>query len=132
LRSFPIILATALGTFFLLWLLATIAVRVTGVPKGFPPFTALPLLSGVAGGFLGAALVYSMLRAFTTQPDRLFLFVALGLLALSFSLPLRLSFTKSVRFQGVTPAAQMVLAMFHTMIAASAVTVLTRTFENSR
>jgi hypothetical protein len=53
--------------------------------------------------------------------------VSIGILALSFMLPLRLSFTKSKRLAGVTPSAQMTLAPMHTVIAAAAVTVLTRT-----
>ena len=52
-------------------------------------------------------------------------FVSIVVLALSFGLPLRLSFTKSHRFAGVTPSAQMVLALLHTTIATVAVAVLT-------
>jgi hypothetical protein len=36
----------------------------------------------------------------------MFLFVAVCALALSFALPIRLSFTKSHRFAGVTPSGQ--------------------------
>ena len=117
----------AVMTFLGVWGAAILARNVTGVPKNFPPFTALPLLSGVAGGFLGAAAVYAIVRSSSTNPDRIFFFVAITFLALSFVLPIRLSFTKSHRFAGVTPAAQMTLALFHAFIAASSVTVLTRT-----
>ncbi len=109
-----------------LWALSAVAIKLTGVPSGFPPFTSLPLLSGVAGGFLGASAVYAVVRASAAHPDRVFFFIAITFLALSFALPLRLSFTKSHRFAGVTPAAQMTLALFHTIIAASSVTALTR------
>lgn len=119
---------TALGTFVLVWLIAAAAMRFTGVPSGFAPFTALPLLSGVVGGFLGASIVYLVIRSLSNQPNRLFLFVAIAVLALSFGLPLRLSFTKSPRFSGVTPAAQMTLALLHTIVATAAVTALTRTY----
>jgi hypothetical protein len=101
--------------------------RFSGVPKGFPPFTALPLLSGVCGGFLGACIIYAFIRRFSEQPDRTFFFVSIAVLALSFLLPLRLSFTRSARFVGVTPAAQMILALLHTVIATAAVSVLTKT-----
>ncbi len=113
------------GTFVAVWFVANIALRFTGVPKGFPPFTVLPLLSGVVGGFIGASAVYLLLTTISTNPNRSMFFVSIGVLALSFGLPLRLSFTKSPRFAGVTPSAQMVLALLHTTIATAAVTVLT-------
>lgn len=117
---------TALFTFMVVWALSAIAMKVTGVPDGFPPFTALPLLSGVAGGFVGASAVYAIVKILAVHPDRVFFYIALAFLALSFALPLRLNFTSSRRFMGVTPAAQMTLALFHTLIAASCVTALTR------
>ncbi len=123
----PVSLVTSavVMTFLVVWGLAILARNVTGVPKDFPPFTALPLLSGVAGGFLGAAAVYAMVRVSSTNPDRIFFFVAITFLALSFALPIRLSFIKSHCFAGVTPSAQMTLALFHAIIAASSVTALT-------
>ena len=121
---FTLITAIA-GTFVAVWLLANIALRITGVPKGFPPFTVLPLLSGVVGGFIGASAVYLLLTTISANPNRSMFFVSIAVLALSFGLPLRLSFTKSPRFAGVTPSAQMVLALLHTTIATAAVTVLT-------
>ena len=117
---------TALATFIVVWALSVFAMKVTGVPDDFPPFTGLPILSGVVGGFLGASAIYALVRASAANPDRVFFFVAIAFLALSFGLPLRLSFTKSPRFAGVTPAAQMTLALFHTIVAASSVTALTR------
>jgi hypothetical protein len=126
-KLFSVVALTAAGTYLLLWLLAALALRFTGVPKGFPPFTALPLLSGVFGGFLGASAVYALIGAVSRQPNRIFLFISLAVLALSFALPLRLSFTKSHRFVGATPAAQMTLALMHTVIATAAVAVLTGT-----
>ncbi len=125
-RIFAGVALTAAGTFLLIRLMAAVAVRFTGVPKGFPPFTTLPLLSGVLGGFLCASAVYALVRTVSSQPDRVFFFVSIAFLALSFALPLRLSFTKSPRFSGVTPAAQMTLALMHTVIATAAITVLTR------
>ena len=113
------------GTFVAVWLLANVALRVTGVPRGFPPFTVLPLLSGVVGGFLGASAVYLIIRSVSANPNRSMFFVSIFVLALSFGLPLRLSFTKSSRFAGVTTSAQMVLALLHTTIATVAVSVLT-------
>ncbi len=121
-----LITLTASGTLVLVWALSVLAMKATGVPSGFPPFTLLPLVTGVAGGFLGASAVYALISAYAANPDRVFLFVAIAFLVLSFGLPLRLSFTHSPRFAGVTPAAQMALALFHTIIAASSVTALTR------
>ena len=118
-----------LGAALLVWgletLIAQFALRITGVPKGFPPFTTLPLLSGVVGGFLLAAMAYAVIGLVAAHPHRVFFFVAIATLALSFALPLRLSFTKSKRFAGVTPSAQMFLALMHTVVATGAVTALT-------
>jgi hypothetical protein len=125
-RLFAAVTLTAMGTFILVRLLAVLAIRFTGVPKGFPPFTTLPLFSGVLGGFLCASAVYGLIRLVFAQPNRDFLFVSLATLALSFGLPLRLSFTRLPRFSGVTPAAQMTLALMHTVIATAVVTTLTR------
>ena len=124
-KSLLILIGAGIATFLLVWLLAGVAMRITGVPRGFPPFTALPLLSGVAGAFLGACAVYAGVQATAARPERTFVFIAFAVLVLSFALPLRLSFTKSPRFAGVTPAAQMTLALLHTVIAVSVVTVLT-------
>ena len=120
------VVLAAVMTFFVVWGIAALARNVTGVPKDFPPFTALPLLSGVVGGFCGGAAVYAIVRASSTNPDRAFLFVAITFLALSFALPIRLSFTKSRRFGAVTPSAQMTLALLHTLLATSSVSALTR------
>ena len=125
-KTVSLVTLSAVMTFLVVWGMAILARKVTGVPEDFPPFTALPLLSGVAGGFLGAAAVYAIVRWSSISPDRLFFFVAIAFLALSFALPIRLSFTKSHRFAGVTPAAQMTLALFHTIIASSSVIALTR------
>ena len=125
-RTLLSITSGALVAFLLDYLIAAGAKRFTGVPEGFPPFTALPILSGVVGGFLLASLTYALISRIAPSPDRIFLFAAVLALALSFALPLRLSFTKSKRFAGVTPAAQMVLALMHTVIATSAVTALKR------
>ena len=124
-RIFFTVLMAMTGTFLVVWLMAVVALRVTGVPKGFPPFTLLPLLSGVVGGYVGASAVYLLLRLTVHRPDRTMFFVSIAVLALSFGLPLRLSFTKSPRFAGVTPSAQMVLALLHTTIATCAVAALT-------
>jgi hypothetical protein len=125
-RSLILILVAVVVTFALEYALAAAAMRFTGVPKGFPPFTILPLLSGVVGGFMLATLTYLVVKLTSTDPNRTFFLIALVALALSFALPVRLSFTKSKRFAGVTPSAQMVLALMHTVLATSAVSVLTR------
>lgn len=124
--KYVVLFPAAAATFLLVWCTAAIAVRVTGVPRDFPPFTALPLLTGVAGGYIGAVGVYVLIAALSNQPNRTFFFVSLAVLALSFGLPLRLSYTHSPRFAGVTPAAQMSLALLQTLIAACIVTALTR------
>ena len=124
-RFFVTMIAVMFGTFLVVWVVANVALRLTGVPKGFPPFTVLPLLSGVVGGFVGASVVYLLLTSVAANPNRSMFFVSIFVLALSFGLPLRLSFTKSPRFAGVTPSAQMVLALLHTTIATAAVSVLT-------
>ena len=102
-------------------MIALAGLRFTNVPSDFPPFTLLPILSGCVGGVVMASLTYAVLRAVSAQPEKMFLFVAVCALALSFALPLRLSFTKSQRFAGVTPSAQAMLVLMHTVVATVAV-----------
>ena len=71
-----------------------------------------------------ASLTYAVLKAVSAHPEKMFLFVAVAALALSFALPLRLSFTKSHRFAGVTPSAQAILVLMHTVVATVAVVTL--------
>ena len=125
-RTLALILAVAPLTFALEYVVAVAAMRFTGVPKGFPPFTPLPILSGVVGGLMLATLTYAVVKLTSSDPKRTFLLIAVVALAISFALPVRLSFTKSKRFAGTTPSAQMVLVLMHTLVAISAVTVLTR------
>jgi hypothetical protein len=120
-----LLMLLACGVAFVLDLaLARIGISLTQVPDDFPPFTMLPILSGCAGGVLMAALTYAVLKVLSAQPERMFLFVAVAALAVSFALPLRLSFTKSKRFAGVTPGAQAVLILMHAVVATSAVVAL--------
>ncbi len=104
------------------------ASRLTGVPKDFPPFTFLPLLSGAVGGTVLASIVYALIQATTQNPDRVFFFISLGVFALALGLPLRLSFTHSARFAGVTPSAQMVLVLMHAVVATVSFVTLTSKF----
>ncbi len=124
LRTLLLTLLAACLAFSVDFLIALAGLRFTHVPKNFPPFTALPILSGAVGGAVLAALSYSLLRALSTQPEKMFLFLAVAVLALSFALPLRLSFTKSTRFAGVTPTAQMILVLMHTVVATISVATL--------
>ena len=128
-RTLLLTVSAALIALVLDLAIATAAVRLTRVPQTFPPFTFLPILSGTVGGTVLASLVYSGIRAASSQPDRLFFFVTLTVFALSLGLPLRLSFTQSVRFAGVTPAAQMVLVLMHAVVAAVSFVVLTAKSE---
>ena len=105
-------------------MIALAGLRFTNVPSDFPPFTLLPILSGCVGGVVMASLTYAVLKLVSAHPERMFLFVAVGALALSFALPLRLSFTKSHRFAGVTPSAQAMLVLMHTVVATVAVVTL--------
>jgi hypothetical protein len=118
-------LVAALIAFIIDFALGFIGTKLTGVPSDFPPFTLLPILSGTVGGAVAAALVYSVLRFVSPVPDRLFFFVSLAVFALSLSLPLRLSFTHSARFAGVTPGAQMMLVLMHAVVAVVSVIALT-------
>ena len=99
--------------------------RLTRVPDGFPPFTLLPILAGTFGGTLFASLIYVWLKSVARDPSRTFFFVSLAVFALALGLPLRLSFTRSARFAGVTPSAQMLLVLMHAVVAATALIVLT-------
>jgi hypothetical protein len=125
-RTSLLIAIAALTAFLVDYGVAQVALRITGVPKDFPPFTLLPILSGVIGGFLFGSVAYAIIRASFVRPERVFLFVAVTALALSFSLPLRLSFTKSRRFAGATPAAQIALVLMHSVVASATTIALTR------
>jgi hypothetical protein len=67
-----LIIFAALATLLAEWAMANLALRMTGVPKGFPPFTFWPILSGVAGGFMLASLAYAVIGAYFSQPQRIF------------------------------------------------------------
>lgn len=121
--TYPLVAAVASALVINLTI-ATVGIRLTRVPSTFPPFTFLPILSGCVGGPVLATLVYVILRRVVDHPDRAFLFVAVVMLAVSFSLPLRLSFTRSPRFAGVTPAAQMMLILMHAVVATTTVVSL--------
>ncbi len=117
-------LLAAVLAFAIDFLIGLAGLRFTQVPRGFPPFTALPILSGAVGGPVLAAIAYSVIRTISRQPEKTFLFAAVVVLALSFALPLRLSFTKSPRFAGVTPTAQIILVLMHTVVATVSVVAL--------
>lgn len=119
-----VVIAAALA-FVIDFGIGKLALRWTGVPADFPPFTFLPVLSGTIGGVVFASLVYTALRLTARNPDRSFFFVTLAVFALSLLLPLRLSFTRSSRFKGVTPSAQMTLVLMHAVVATVAITALT-------
>ncbi|MGH9622317.1 MAG: hypothetical protein ACRD45_21745 [Bryobacteraceae bacterium] len=76
-----------------------------------------------------ATLAYAVVKFTSCYPNRTFLLITVVALAISFALPVHLSFTKSKHFAGVTNSAQMVLVLMHTVLATSAVTVLTRSPE---
>lgn len=93
--------------------------RLTGVPKGFPPFAPLPLVTGGIGGPLLATVGYVLL--WSLIPGRVLVnvvFVVAGTLLMvwSYRLPRRLSITKSPRFAGVTVPAQFALGFLHTLV----------------
>jgi hypothetical protein len=77
----------------------------------------------VTGAVL-ASLSYAIIRAVSRQPEKAFFFVAVVALILSFASPLRLSFTTSAGFAGVTPAAQMILVLTQTVVATISVAML--------
>ena len=127
LRALLLVLLASSLAFVAAFLIGQVGLRFTAVPKDFPPFTALPILSGAVGGAVLASLSYAIIQAVSKQPEKTFLFVAVAALALSFALPLRLSFTKSARFAGVTPSAQMIQVLMHAAVATiSVVTVLAK------
>lgn len=100
--------------------------RLTGVPKDFPPFSPLPIVTGSVGGPLIATVGYLLLWVLISSQTVLHaVFVAAGvvLLVASYSLPRRLSFTRSPRFAGVTVAAQLALGFLHTLVVGVSIAV---------
>jgi hypothetical protein len=112
-----------------LLILGQIFLRVTGVPANYPPLTPLPLLSGAVGGSLISALGYLLLSS-VIKDQKTFQTVLIGLaillLIVSFSLPLRLSYTQSARFVGVTVFAQFSQAFLHCVVVGTNLFVLLR------
>lgn len=108
------------------FVIASLALRFTGVPRGFPPFTILPLAAGSIGGALLAALVYAAMQSLFPHSGTTFPVIAGLTLLVSFLLPLRLSYTKSPRFAGVTLPAQITLGVMHTVVAVCSVSLLLR------
>ena len=76
-----------------------------------------------------ASAAYSLVKTLSRDPEKTFFFVAAAALALSYGLPLRLSFTRSHRFAGVTTSAQMVLILMHTVVAVVSVVTLLSSSE---
>ncbi len=93
--------------------------RTTGVPPTYPPLSPAPLISGAVGGALLVTLGYCFLTAVVADLKwRAIIFVSLGCLltVVSFYLPSRLSYTKSLRFTGVTPSAQIAQGLLHIVV----------------
>lgn len=99
--------------------LAWVLLKTTGVPRTYPPLLPLQIVSGTVGGVLMVTLGYWVLSSLISdQKTLLLVFSVLGfvLLLASFHLPYRLSYTKSLRFMGVTPAAQIGQGLLHTLV----------------
>lgn len=99
--------------------LGLMLLRITGVPPTYPPLLPQQIVSGTVGGPLLVALGYWFLSALI--PDKrlrhlVFLALAVVLCIASFHLPYRLSYTKSLRFVGVTLAAQIGQCLIHTIV----------------
>ena len=124
-RTLLLTLTASIVAFAVDFGIATVSQTVTRVPQGFPPFSLLPVLSGTLGGNMLASITYAILRLVSRNRDRVFFFVTLTDFTLSLALPLRLSFTRSDRFAGVTPSAQMVLVLMHAIVAVFSFTILT-------
>ncbi len=98
----------------------------TGVPKGFPPFSFLPLVTGCIIGPLLSTAGYLLLWLLIPNQGLLhavFVAAGVGLLVWSYRLPRRLSFTRSPRFAGVTVPAQFALGFLHTIVVGVSIAV---------
>jgi len=96
-----------------------VLLRIAGVPPTYPPLLPQQITSGTFGGALLIALGYWILSS--ALPDlrtrhTVFLVLALLLCLASFYLPYRLTYTKSLRFAGVTFAAQIGQCLLHTLV----------------
>lgn len=106
--------------------LGFVLARLTGVPKDFPPFSPLPIISGSVGGPIIATSGYLALWLLIPNQvllNAVFALAGVVLLVASYSLPRRLSFTRSPRFAGVTVAAQLALGFLHTLVAGLSISV---------
>lgn len=111
-------LAAALTTVVCL-IVASILLRITGVPRTYPPLLPLQIVSGTVGGALLVTLGYWFLSAFIRDQKTLtnvFLWLGAFLTIASFYLPYRLTYTTSPRFAGVTLGAQIGQGLLHTLV----------------
>ena len=111
-------LAAGLTTPFCL-VLAYALLKITGVPPTYPPLLPLQIVSGTVGGALLVTLGYWLLSGVIADQRVLmtvFLWAGIVLLILSYHLPYRLSYTTSLRFVGVTLAAQIGQGLLHTIV----------------
>lgn len=98
---------------------AYLLLRITGVPPTYPPLLPQQIIAGTVGGALLVTLGYWLLSsAIKDQRLLVTIFIIAGLLLLmtSFYLPYRLSYTRSLRFTGVTLGAQLGQGLLHCLV----------------
>jgi hypothetical protein len=91
-----------------------------GVTGPESPFALTPLISSAIAAGVGAALVYALLVRFTDQPEQAFVTVS-GAVFVLMLLPVVL-FAPNL---GVSTVGQVVLAVFHVLVAAPLVAFIT-------
>lgn len=99
--------------------LAFVLLKISGVPPTYPPLLPLQIVSGTIGGAFLVTLGFWFLSAVIRDQkllDLVFLSLGIALLLASYHLPYRLSYTKSLRFVGVTLAAQIGQGLLHTNV----------------
>lgn len=85
-----------------------------------------PVAGLTIGGVIGATIVYALIRAFLSRPNKLFLYVSVVVLLLSFIPDIMIIGQTTGPFAGGTVGSALVLALMHVAAAAIIVWSLTR------
>lgn len=98
-------------------IIAQIATPLVHAPVSYPSFSWLPILSGCLFGVLGGYACFLLLDRLVVRPKITFLFVASGVLLVSYGLPILPIINPLPRFAGVNWGIALTLMGMHTLTA---------------
>jgi len=98
----------------------------TGAPATFMTLSVGPIVIWTVLGSIGATVTYALTRAFSKNPERLFVTIALAVLVLSFIPDLLIHGMTTGPFAGATWGAVILLMLMHVAAAVALVVTLVR------